>query len=424
MDGHDRRGLTNRTAPTVCVSLFGVFDIASSDGRTIDVPSTKAKALLAYLVSTPGMRHSREHLATLLWDRSDQEHARASLRQAIAALRKSFTPHEKFYLISEDVEIVALNPQFFSSDINQLTAGESNPPEAEAFLASLSVNAEPFEDWRRAQICKFSKIFETPGLVSIQETSPTSTSGHPKFHKKAGLPISPLFLVGGLALVVGVTLFSMRIEADAEPTLHGQNALEITRQTAVLKTHPELRNEISSCRYDNGDSDTVISACTKIIDALANDEPYKSIALTIRGTAYRWKTDHAKAVEDFAKALVIDPSYYNAHHGLGYTYYLTRRFPDALLHYQRVREINPLHFMALYRSGEVYLEMGDNINAVDIFNQVIEENDGYAHAYFNRAKAYMALGKTNDAKRDLMKAAAFNSALRSEAEMLYAQLPG
>lgn len=409
-------------APTVSVSLFGVFEIALSNGQTIDLPSTKAKALLAYLVSIPGMRHSREHLATLLWDRSDQEHARASLRQAIAALRKSFSPYEKYYLISEGVEIVSLNPQYFSSDIDQFAVGAKNSPEAETFLASLSVNAEPFEDWRRAQICKLEKLPAPSANSSAHGAASNAKPDHAKPYAQSRLSLGPILLAGILVVIAAATVLTVRTDADAELTIHGQNASEITRQTSVLKKHPELSTEISRCRYDSGDSDSVISACTILVDALPNDELYKSIALTIRGTAFRWKTDHANAIEDFAKALIIDPNYYNAHHGLGYTYFLMQHFPDALLHYQRVREINPVHFMALYRSGEVYLEMGDNINAVKIFSQAIRENDDYAYAYFNRAKAYIALDKTNAAKSDLMKAATFNSALRSEAEMLFAQL--
>ncbi len=50
--------------------------------------SPKLLALLAYLCLEPGP-HSREELATLLWGESSDAHARASLRQAVAALRRS-----------------------------------------------------------------------------------------------------------------------------------------------------------------------------------------------------------------------------------------------------------------------------------------------------------------------------------------------
>ena len=58
------------------------------DGVPVHVDTRKATALLAYLAVT-GERHSRDVLATLLWQESDQSRARGALRRTLSALNKA-----------------------------------------------------------------------------------------------------------------------------------------------------------------------------------------------------------------------------------------------------------------------------------------------------------------------------------------------
>jgi len=72
------------------LSLLGGFHAEWSSGQNLDLASKKACALLAYLALQPGrLLHSREVLADLLWSESGPIQARASLRQAVAALRRA-----------------------------------------------------------------------------------------------------------------------------------------------------------------------------------------------------------------------------------------------------------------------------------------------------------------------------------------------
>ena len=59
--------------------------------RPLDLPTRKSKAFLAYLALAPGMLRSREHLASVFWDRSAEEQARASLRQSLSSLRRALS---------------------------------------------------------------------------------------------------------------------------------------------------------------------------------------------------------------------------------------------------------------------------------------------------------------------------------------------
>jgi DNA-binding SARP family transcriptional activator len=71
------------------VSLVGRLAIRFN-GRLIDLRTQKANAVLSYLALSEAKHESRERLVGLLWSRSDEEKARASLRQVVRELRSTF----------------------------------------------------------------------------------------------------------------------------------------------------------------------------------------------------------------------------------------------------------------------------------------------------------------------------------------------
>src|SRR5215469_7313533 len=76
------------------LALFGGFQARRATGEAIMVPGQKDRALLAILALSPGVAHSRDKLAGLLWsDRGDQQ-ARDSLKHTLGRLRQCFQPVE------------------------------------------------------------------------------------------------------------------------------------------------------------------------------------------------------------------------------------------------------------------------------------------------------------------------------------------
>jgi DNA-binding SARP family transcriptional activator/TolB-like protein len=72
--------------PRLAVALVGRLSIRFQ-GRPVELRTRKAAAVLSYLALTETKHESRERLVGLLWSRSDEEKARASLRQVIMELR-------------------------------------------------------------------------------------------------------------------------------------------------------------------------------------------------------------------------------------------------------------------------------------------------------------------------------------------------
>jgi DNA-binding SARP family transcriptional activator len=77
------------SAVRLSVSLVGRPSITFG-GRLVELRTQKASAVLSYLALTEAKYESRERLVGLLWSRSDEEKARASLRQVVRELRTAF----------------------------------------------------------------------------------------------------------------------------------------------------------------------------------------------------------------------------------------------------------------------------------------------------------------------------------------------
>jgi DNA-binding SARP family transcriptional activator len=72
--------------PRLSMSLVGRLAIRFN-GRPVELRTRKAAAVLGYLALSETKQESRERLVGLLWSRSDEEKARASLRQVVRELR-------------------------------------------------------------------------------------------------------------------------------------------------------------------------------------------------------------------------------------------------------------------------------------------------------------------------------------------------
>lgn len=78
------------TARRLSITLVGRLALRI-DGRPVELRTRKAAAVLGYLALSDGKSESRERLVGLLWSRSDEEKARASLRQVVRELRNVLT---------------------------------------------------------------------------------------------------------------------------------------------------------------------------------------------------------------------------------------------------------------------------------------------------------------------------------------------
>ena len=142
------------------IRLLGGFEARVGDAPPATFPTKKARALLAYLALHPGMAHSRDEIADLLWGDRGDEQARGSLRRTLSDLRKVLPLSETGWLVS-DGDAVMLDAEGIRVDVadfERLAAEGSTAAMEQAaalysgeLLAGFGLNEQSFEAWLRAE---------------------------------------------------------------------------------------------------------------------------------------------------------------------------------------------------------------------------------------------------------------------------------
>jgi tetratricopeptide (TPR) repeat protein len=106
--------------------------------------------------------------------------------------------------------------------------------------------------------------------------------------------------------------------------------------------------------------------------------------------------DHTLAITDHNRAI------YN---NRGSAYMTLGNYAQALQDFGKAIEINPGHERAYFNRGLVYNKLADYTRAVPDFTRAIEINPKYVRAYFSRGIAYGSLGDHERAIQDMKTAA-------------------
>ena len=146
-------------APLV-LNLLGGFEMRSPAGAPVMLSARKPMALLAYLALHPGQPLARDRLATLLWQDRGDAHARSSLRQALAALRKALPVGDETgdrQLLISRADTVALEPRVIDTDVAafERCIAAGSPADLERAVAlyrgdlldGINPRAPAFDDW-------------------------------------------------------------------------------------------------------------------------------------------------------------------------------------------------------------------------------------------------------------------------------------
>jgi TolB-like protein/DNA-binding winged helix-turn-helix (wHTH) protein len=173
------------------IRLLGQLSLLR-DCRVGRLSNRKASALLAVLALRPGALLPRERLCGLLWSRSAPEQARASLRQALAQLRRDLG-HGGAELIEAEGDGVRLRADGVSSDTADLESAleSGSPADLERvdelyrgdLLGDFVLDEALFEDWRQIEVERLRRrTLQALGrrladLVETQDVEPALALG-------------------------------------------------------------------------------------------------------------------------------------------------------------------------------------------------------------------------------------------------------
>lgn len=118
---------------------------------------------------------------------------------------------------------------------------------------------------------------------------------------------------------------------------------------------------------------------------------FDGVSLNISGDKHYEKGDIDAAVEEFKKALILDPSNVNVHNSLGVCYGLRGDYDKAKEAFHTAVSLDPREYMALYNIGLVHLLTGHRDQALDFFLKAHAINADVHEVAFQTGKLYLEL---------------------------------
>lgn len=103
------------------------------------------------------------------------------------------------------------------------------------------------------------------------------------------------------------------------------------------------------------------------------------------------------AIENYEKAIILDPKRLIAFRELGALFAHIKNYPKAIENYKAAKELDPKCLDTYVRLGEVYFNKGEFLETIIWNKMAIEKNEDYAEAYGGLGDAYFRLGEFEDA---------------------------
>jgi serine/threonine protein kinase len=176
-----------------------------------------------------------------------------------------------------------------------------------------------------------------------------------------------------------------------------QSAREM-REVLGITNDPVEYVSIGIKSLEDEDYDGAIENFTKAIKL----NPNYSEAYNNRGIAYTSKGDFERAVSDYNIAIELDPEFFYAFINRGKLYSDKDEIEQAIIDYTRAIEINPDNPVAYYNRANAYSKQKYFKLAIEDYSRAIELNPEYVLAYNNRSFAFSEIGELERSKNDLI----------------------
>lgn len=175
---------------------------------------------------------------------------------------------------------------------------------------------------------------------------------------------------------------------------------------AALASAQSPPADLTQC--SDTDADTSIAACTALIGPSSQPNDTLAKAFTYRGFSYLKKNQYDHSIEDFTKAIQLDPENAWALANRGNAYFNKREYDAAMQDYDAALRLNPVGYATLfYGRGSIYNANGEAVQAIEQFDQAILLQPEFPEAFNNRGVAYFNNGQFSRAIGDYVQALDF-----------------
>ena len=135
------------------------------------------------------------------------------------------------------------------------------------------------------------------------------------------------------------------------------------------------------------------------IESKGNVEAYLNRAIT-----YSMMKEYANSLDDYTRAIAIDPSSLKIYQNRAYTYLGSGNYQKSIEDYNYVLSYVPTDVGAYFYRAYDYFQLKNYAEAIKDNTRAVELNPGYAAAYFNRSVSLKSIGNFKSALQDALKA--------------------
>jgi Tfp pilus assembly protein PilF len=150
--------------------------------------------------------------------------------------------------------------------------------------------------------------------------------------------------------------------------------------------------------------------CSDVIEKNEGTEPNADLYFMhyLRGNYKAAEGDKKGAVQDYTKAIALNPKFESAYANRGHLYDEAGDIKSAFADYNKAIEVNPKAPTPYNNRGWAFFVMGDTKAAIQDFDKAIALKPDYAEAYNNRGWVHYNLHNAQAAMSDYDKAVAIN----------------
>lgn len=183
------------------------------------------------------------------------------------------------------------------------------------------------------------------------------------------------------------------------PDLHPEDHTAVDKFREIREAYEVLSDEVRRRRYDQQlakqtPAGQATTGQTKTSQGLNSQVFYA------RGVEKTLKRNYIEAIEDFTKALELDPRFLEAYLKRSEVYFYLRRDRELLDDCVKILQIKPDSAHAYYYRGRARHRLGYIESAVEAYTQAIRLEPDRAQAYYYRGLANYELSERSQAVRD------------------------
>ena len=129
------------------------------------------------------------------------------------------------------------------------------------------------------------------------------------------------------------------------------------------------------------------------------------------------------AIEDYVKAIELNPDYVDAHYNRGGAYVNKGDYDRAIEDYTKAIELNPDYADAYKNRGFAYSGKGDYNCAIENYTRAIKLNPDLTEVYAGRGVAWLHLKEWEKVRTDLMAARNMGADIIAVFQTFYGSVP-